>query len=310
MKYIKTYESFKDDSQVNEEFIGKIFKNLKNKLSLGFSKMFGSAQEVDKLMEQYKKEVTLAQQKKKVSLTTMGEYFKSIVNGSEKDPNKVKELKKNIELADKNYDNQIKIIKQKFDLKFDEIVKGEENEKIKNYIQLKKLEMQQELLQGEMESLLSGDMKSEDIDDPDFKSILSEMEKKTQETIKLTEEQKKELESKKEVVVGFDIDKAKQMASKGEVYTWEKSTKCAARKRDLQHTLIIPGMPIKYVYMHRGKYTEAKLNPAFIIHTTASCAFVVFPFESFIIYPTTLSIFFCSPDIVSNSLIIILVPCD
>lgn len=24
------------------------------------------------------------------------------------------------------------------------------------------------------------------------------------------------------------------------------------------HTLIIPGMPIKYVYMHRGKYTEAK----------------------------------------------------
>ncbi len=223
MKYIKTYESFKDESQINEEFIGKIFKNLKNKLSLGFSKMFGSAQEVDKLMEQYKKEVTLAQQKKKVSLTTMGEYFKSIVNGGEKDPNKVKELKKNIELADKNYDNQIKIIKQKFDLKFDEIVKGEENEKIKNYIQLKKLEMQQELLQGEMESLLSGDMKSEDIDDPDFKSILSEMEKKTQETIKLTEEQKKELESKNEVVVGFDIDKAKQMASKGEVYTWEKS---------------------------------------------------------------------------------------
>ena len=153
----------------------------------------------------------------------MGEYFKSIINGGEKDPGKVKELKKNIELADKNYDNQIKIIKQKFDLKFDEIVKGEENEKIKNYIQLKKLEMQQELLQGEMESLLSGDMKSEDIDDPDFKSILSEMEKKTQETIKLTEEQKKELESKNEVVVGFDIDKAKQMASKGEVYTWEKS---------------------------------------------------------------------------------------
>ena len=223
MKYIKTYESFKDESQINEEFIGKIFKNLKNKLSLGFSKMFGSAQEVDKLMEQYKKEVTLAQQKKKVSLTTMGEYFKSIVNGGEKDPNKVKELKKNIELADKNYDNQIKVIKQKFDLKFDEVVKGEKNEKIKNYIQLKKLEMQQELLQGEMESLLSGDMKSEDIDDPDFKSILSEMEKKTQETIKLTEEQKKELESKKEVVVGFDIDKAKQMASKGEVYTWEKS---------------------------------------------------------------------------------------
>ena len=223
MKYIKTYEGFRDDSHVNEEFIGKIFKNLKNKLSLGFSKMFGSAQEVDKLMEQYKKEVTLAQQKKKVSLTTMGEYFKSIVNGGEKDPNKVKELKKNIELADKNYDNQIKIIKQKFDLKFDEIVKGEENEKIKNYIQLKKLEMQQELLQGEMESLLSGDMKSEDIDDPDFKSILSEMEKKTQETIKLTEEQKKELESKNEVVVGFDIDKAKQMSSKGEVYTWEES---------------------------------------------------------------------------------------
>ena len=34
MKYIKTYEGFRDDSHVNEEFIGKIFKNLKNKLSL------------------------------------------------------------------------------------------------------------------------------------------------------------------------------------------------------------------------------------------------------------------------------------
>ena len=50
---------------------------------------------------------------------------------------------KNIETADKIYDQQIELIKKKFDIKFQEIVDDEKNPKIQNYITLKKIEMQQ-----------------------------------------------------------------------------------------------------------------------------------------------------------------------
>jgi hypothetical protein len=125
MKYIRTFESFKTSKKesLNEEFIGSLFKGLKNKLSLGFSKMFGSASEVEKIMEEYKKEITTAQEKKKLSLKALGDYFKAVKDGGEKDQSKIKELNSNIESADKNYQEQVKLIKQKFDIKFVEIVK-------------------------------------------------------------------------------------------------------------------------------------------------------------------------------------------
>ena len=53
MKYVKSFESFKYEP-VNEEFIGGLFKNLKNKLSLGFSKQFGSAKKADAVIDAYK----------------------------------------------------------------------------------------------------------------------------------------------------------------------------------------------------------------------------------------------------------------
>jgi len=225
MKFIKTYESFKNSKKesLNEEFIGGLFKGLKNKMSLGFSKMFGSASKVDKLMEEYKKEITSVQEKKKLSLKALGDYFKAVKDGGEKDQSKIKELKGNIDVADKNYQEQVKLIKQKFDIKFNEVVKEEKNDKIKSFIQLKKLEMQQELLQNEMEAILGDDLKPEDIDDPEFKEILKGIQEKTEASVKSSEEQKKALEMKEEKNLGFDLEKAKQMADKGETYLWEES---------------------------------------------------------------------------------------
>jgi hypothetical protein len=225
MKYVRNFESFKNSKResLNEEFIGGLFKGLKNKMSLGFSKMFGSASKVDKLMEEYKKEITSVQEKKKLSLKTLGDYFKSVKDGGEKDQSKIKELKGNIDVADKNYQEQVKLIKQKFDIKFNEVVKEEKNDKIKSFIQLKKLEMQQELLQNEMEAILGDDLKPEDIDDPESKEILKGIQEKTEASVKSSEEQKKALEMKEEKTLGFDLEKAKQMADKGETYLWEES---------------------------------------------------------------------------------------
>jgi hypothetical protein len=223
MKYIKRFESFKQTS-VNEEFLGSLFKGLKNKLSLGFSKMFGSASAVQKLMEEYKKEVFSAQAKKKESLKALGDYFKSVKDGGEKDSDKIKELKKNIDLTDKNFTEQVKLIKEKFDIKFNDVIKDEKNPKIKSFIQLQKIEMQQEILQNEMNSILSdGSLKPEDINDPDFKAIIEELKKKGEDSKKLAEDEKKKLEASEEKVLGFDIVKAKQAADSGKVYLWEES---------------------------------------------------------------------------------------
>lgn len=225
MKYIRTYESFKSSNteKLNEEFIGNLFKGLKNKLSLGFSKMFGSASKVEKVIEDYKKEIILKQEQKKLALTALGVYFKTVKDGGEKDAEKIKELKNNITVADKNYQEQVKLIKQKFDLKFNEITKEEKNDKIKNFITLKKIEMQQDLLQSEMTAILGEDLKPEDIDDPEFKEILQVIQKKTEDSVKSADEQKKALESKEETALGFDLEKAKQMADKDETYLWEES---------------------------------------------------------------------------------------
>lgn len=225
MKFIKTYESFKNskDERLNEEFLGKLFSGLKNKLSQGFSNMFGSSAQVDKLIEEYKKEIITAQQKKKVSLKALGDYFKAVKAGGEKDELKIKELKGNIDAADKNYQEQVKLIKQKFDLKINDVIKEEKNDKIKNYIQLKKIEMQQDLLKDEMQSILGDDLKSEEIDDPEFQAVVKSIEDKTLQSIKLAEDQKKALDSKEEKTLDFDIEKAKQMAAKDETYLWEES---------------------------------------------------------------------------------------
>lgn len=225
MKFIKTYESFKNskNERLNEEFLSKLFGGLKNKLSQGFSNMFGSSAQVDKLIEEYKKEIITAQQKKKVCLKALGDYFKAVKAGGEKDELKIKELKGNIDAADKNYQEQVKLIKQKFDLKINDVIKEEKNDKIKNYIQLKKIEMQQDLLKDEMQSILGDDLKSEEIDDPEFQAVVKSIEDKTQQSIKLAENQKKALDSKEEKSLDFDIEKAKQMAAKDETYLWEES---------------------------------------------------------------------------------------
>lgn len=191
MKYIKTYESFKND-KINEGIFGKLFGKLKNKLSMGFSKMFGSAAKVDKLIEEYKNEILKAQEQKRLLLKNYGDYIKSVKDGGETDENKLKEIKANYKKADDTTTKQLEIIKQKFDIKFNAIVKEEENPKIKDFITLKKLEMQQELLQDELSVIFKDSgLKEEDVkDDPFFKELSKGISSKIQANNKSQEEQK------------------------------------------------------------------------------------------------------------------------
>lgn len=256
MKYVKTFESFKDKKTkaINEEFIGGLFKNLKNKISLAFSKDFGNAKKADSTIEEYKKEILSVQSKKKIALEAYGQYVKSVKDGGEKDENQLKTLMGNIETADKNYDQQIELIKKKFDIKFKEIVDEEKNPKIQNYINLKKIEMQQDLLNSETNSLLSdAGLKEEDVkDDPNFQKLLKEIQDKATSAQKLAEQQKKELESKEEKETGFDMEAAKKAADKDEVYIWKESPL-------MQHTFE-KGEKVKYFsktnyVANKGGYT-------------------------------------------------------
>lgn len=227
MKYIKTYESFKSTkySKIEEGLLGNLFGKLKNKLSLGFSKMFGSASEVDKIISEYKNEILKTQEQKKLLLKNYGSYLKSVKDGGEKDENKIKQIKEQYKKVDTNTNKQLGIVKQKFDLKLNAIVKEEKNPKIKDFIELKKLELQQELLQDELSFILKDNgLKEEDLKDDSFFQDLSKAI-----TIKIEDNNKKQEENKKSLseessdnkeVSEFNFEEAKKDPKN---YKWEDS---------------------------------------------------------------------------------------
>lgn len=153
MKRIKTFESFKSENKVNEEFLGSLFKSLKNKVSLAFSKKFGTASKVDKIMKKYEKELKEARTPKIIA------YSKLLNLKDDGDVGKKakKEYKKIEKLYNKNRDK----IKEKFNLKIEQAIEDEKNSKIKNYINIKKLELEQKLIQDEIEELKNQSQLSE-----------------------------------------------------------------------------------------------------------------------------------------------------
>jgi hypothetical protein len=218
VKHIKDFKDYKN-SKINEEFIGGLFKGLKNKISLGFSKMFGSANKADKLIEEYKKEISKVHTTKMVTLKAYSEYIKA----DQKDKDKENQLLKNINEASKKFDEQIKLIKQKFDIKFKEIVDEEENKKIQNYINLKKIEMQQEFLAQEIKSMMVDSEMNEDDIDPKARQIIKDLRDKSKAVQRMQKEQKQILELEEQKELGFDLNKAKELSSQGKTYLWEGS---------------------------------------------------------------------------------------
>jgi hypothetical protein len=216
MGYVKNFESFRNskntETPVNEEFIGGLLK----KLSLGFSKMFGTAKEVDNLIKRYRKEIEPIQLGKNKILLQLKEYIAAEKEGGDDKDFNVNDLTKKYQTAEKNFNEQLENLKKKFDMEFKEIVKKEKNEKIKNYINLKKIELQQELLKKEMGSLFDdetsiekeADIEAMEIDD----SVKNIMKKILAKNKNLENRKNKEVEYLKrtEEVAGFDEEEAKK----------------------------------------------------------------------------------------------------
>jgi hypothetical protein len=220
MRYLNNYNEFR----LNEGIFGNLFKSLKNKLSLGLSKQFGTAKAADKVADAYKQESISAQVQKLEYVKALGLYIKTLEDPNvERDDTKIKELKKQIKEGDKNFKKQLEIIKQKFDLKFQEVIDDEENKKIVNYIKLKKLEIEQELLAKELQVVQEAGIGKEHMDnDPEFQKMIGTVQNRIKESQQEAQQQQAEIEKKSETALGFDIEAAKTAADSGDTYLWEK----------------------------------------------------------------------------------------
>jgi hypothetical protein len=214
MKWLKTYENFKNDTVIKEEFLGKLFGKIKDNLSLKFSKQFGNSKKVDKLIEKYKEKVIELMEEKSKALKALGEYIKGFTdNDEEPDETKIKELKTNLDKADAAYSKKLESTKKVFDLKFNNILEEEDNKKIKFYINLKKLELERDLIEREQKIIFDEiGLSKEDIkDNKIFKEYTDNLNKNAKTNIKNTKKQQEELSKKgdnKEVDNDFDFEKA------------------------------------------------------------------------------------------------------
>jgi hypothetical protein len=223
MKHIRTYHSFRENkNKLNEEFIGGLLKGLKNKLSMGFSKMFGSAAKVEKIMEEYKKEVMTAWSKKKDAISALAKFHKYIKDGADEDKNKMAELAKTVKTVSDNYQKEKDLIKKKFDVKFNEIIKEEGNDKIKNFINLKKIEMEQDILQQESNALLSDSgLSEEDIKgNKELETIMNNMSERVKKSQEAQKAQTDALGAEGGESSSFDFEAAKKDP---ENYEWKDS---------------------------------------------------------------------------------------
>jgi hypothetical protein len=195
MIYIKPYSQYKDGN-INEEFIGGLLNSIKNKLSLGFSKMFGNANEAEKIMNQYKEEIDKINKVKIDALKNYAKYIK--LNKEEIDKEELKKLYDNYNKIDNNFKAQIGVLKERFDIKLNDVIKKEKNPKISNYINLKKLEMQQAVLANELSVIIdeTGLTEEELKNSPELAKIVQSTKNRIKKVNDMAKEQVKILKEK------------------------------------------------------------------------------------------------------------------
>jgi hypothetical protein len=204
MKYVRNFSSFKKNKKetINEEFIGGLLKNLFNKakqsISMSYSKQFGTASKADKIIADYQAQAIEAQKSKLVPLKALAEYIKNVKAGGEPDEKEAKKLESDYKNQEVLYTKQLEKMKEIFNAKLEDVVEEEDNKKIKNYIKIKKLEMEEQLLLNELK-LIQQDVGMTDQqikDDPIFKVIMENLTKRTQENEKQQNSEKEILDSK------------------------------------------------------------------------------------------------------------------
>lgn len=227
MKYLISYKKHRNSEKVNEEFIGKalksLFGELKNRASIALSKQIGSAKEIESVIEKYKTELVKAMEGKRNSERALVEYHKGLIAGADADEKTQKDLEQTLTKMKDNFEKQKENIKKKYSIQFKKITENEKDDRVKEYLNLRKLELAQEILATEMK-MIQDDL---DVTDEDRKkskfldSLLGNLEqtaegldKKTDEIAKSIEEGGSSDDSPK-----FNIEEAK----KNKDYFWKES---------------------------------------------------------------------------------------
>lgn len=225
MKYIRNYNSFRKSQSVNEEFIGKAFKNLigkiKKKASIALSKKIGSAKEIDKLIENYKEAYMKNATEKMEAKKKIVEFEKQIASGGEENEDKRKELKSNFEDLKDALEDQKKVLKEKFNQQFKDILKEENDDRVKSYIKLKKLEMAQEIAARELKMIQDLNVTPEDRKkNPELDELIKSDEEKIENLNKKIDETTKSIESGSEDSPSFPFEDATKSP---EGFKWDDS---------------------------------------------------------------------------------------
>jgi hypothetical protein len=147
MRYIYNREDYK---QINEGLFKNLIKKFKSKVAVELSKKLGgSAKKVDNLMSAYKSKIEGLLKEKNDKLKAVVELEMSKQDGGDVADDLKRAIVAN-EKSDKLYDQKRSVLKEKFDLEFNKIVKEENSEEVKHYIKIKKIELQEEMIQFEM----------------------------------------------------------------------------------------------------------------------------------------------------------------
>lgn len=177
-RYIRTQEEFK---AVNEYFIGKAIKkavkSLKNKASKSFSKKYGSIKELEKALDKYKASFEDLLKKEMQMETNFLELEKERVDGKDVSSEDLKKAKANSDKMKKLVAKQKDVLKAKYNKIFSQIAKDEKDESVKDYIDLRKHEIAEEILAIEMKMIQDIDIDQEDIKSSEIlNNRLSEIE--------------------------------------------------------------------------------------------------------------------------------------
>jgi hypothetical protein len=227
MQKLNNLISYKHFSNItNEGVLGDFLKIIKDKISKNYSKLLKNPMQIDKIIEDYKKEILNKLDKKLSILKQFGEFIQTVQNG-ELDTNKSTDLLKQLSLVSKIYAKDVELLKKKYDAKIDDVKKNETNQKTQNYIILKKLELEQELNDQENKALLLDGKISEKLlqdvmqKDKNIQKLIYDLKNEKETLIKNIDEQKIILDKKEDTntVDSFDIKKAKE----NEKYIWLKS---------------------------------------------------------------------------------------
>jgi hypothetical protein len=222
-KYIYNIEEF---NSINEEFLGKIAKNvwntIKNSASKAYSKSFGSYSKIEKLFQEFEEKIM-------ANFTEINTFRKryiealkqQLAGNTEINAATVKNIRNQIAQAEKKLENIKNNLYKQLDIKATNIIKDEKNPKVKELITLKKLEMEQRLEMMQYEAVKDG------LDEEFIKAF-----PKTEEELGLpTQEELADISDNIERVTlalegkGEDSEDSFNMeeAKKNPKYLWEKS---------------------------------------------------------------------------------------